>query len=144
MKTISITFTYFLNRYQFPRATHPPQAKSKNQGIIQTQNPNLSYLLFIPQIGWEVPCISTLFQNKENMRLRTLAVRGCCGLRLESGDMQRLFSSLRNRYEVAAAVPQLVIILFLMLSKMAMPLSLNLCASYQPRILAKESKQQIR
>lgn len=83
--------------------------KSQNWGIVQTQKfePNLSHLLFIPYKGGKsliTPFLSNSCHLTENTTLRTLAVRGCCGLSL-SGDTQHMFLSFRGKYEAATALP---------------------------------------
>lgn len=116
--------------------TRPPETKSQNQGIVRMRNPNPtfppSYLLPKKKGGRGVSSpVHPLYQHflttlVENTALRTMAVCGCCLLR---ATWWAYFLSFLGKNEVAAAVPELLITLLLMLYQTAVSTSLSLCVA---------------
>lgn len=56
---------YMIVGYLLERVTHAPETKSLNQGVMRTQKarPNLSYLLYIPEMGASLPHTPSFFST---------------------------------------------------------------------------------
>lgn len=101
--------SFYPPRYLLPRVMLQPQTKSQNQGIVRTQkNPDLTFLTFYLFPRWgggrggggKNPLyplfITTSCQLTQQVTLRTLATRGCCGVLICKGYFQHFMANTRQ------------------------------------------------